>query len=193
MNRAENGPDPWPTVRGSGSAGGSSNLGLKRWAAALVSGEVLVAALIFGGGMSLFLQLWDTPPCLMVQTQPRSCLDERMTGSAEGTVVAIRDGDDGIPQWVVQFTADGQHVEGTVPDWPEPAAPAIGQSVSLAYDPAAPAQRVTSAAALADYRARAESADGLNPQRWLITAALLAGLYAVVWAWLVSIRRARTS
>lgn len=148
--------------------------------------RIVLSAIVIGTLMSAVMVLMGRPPCLIVQTDPYACLDSRLTSRADARVLrVVQDVPDGeVPYWVVRFLVDGQTIEGRIPDWPAPDAPSVGDTATVAYDPAAPSIRVTPADALAEYRAKAaEYANGSSLARWT-TWALATTLSSAVILWL---------
>ena len=121
-----------------------------------------------------------------------TCLDDRLTGRADGYVSSIDSETPGVPLWYVEFPVGGGTVPAKVADWPPaPGGPAngpgVGATVHVAYDPAAPTTRATDADALAALRAdvAAGRAGGGRTVvalavQWAGVAVLLAGLVGVL-------------
>ena len=152
-------------------------------------------AVVGAGVASALLQVADRPPCMVVETPPYRCLDDRLTGTAGATVLRIEDdaANGGIPTWVVGFVVDGRTVQARIPDWPAPRAPRVGGTTTVAYDPQAPTTRVTPAEALAEARARAARSGGFSLTRWFAWTVGLAAFWSLPTVWRVRRqRRARS-
>lgn len=145
----------------------------------------IIPMLLIAGAVSALIQFNDPKPCLMVETPPYRCVDDRLTAETNAQVIRIEDDtrNADIPTWVVSFVVNGQPVTGRIPDWPASRSPEVGETTTVAFDPQAPATRVTSAEGLADTRARAAGFGGFSVAKWALWAIGLAVAWSVPAIW----------
>lgn len=153
--------------------------------------------LALGGLLMLVTLLLPRPPAPCLVADGGTCLDDRLTGRADGYVSSIDSETPGVPLWYVEFPVGGSTVQAKVADWPPaPGGPAngpgVGASVHVAYDPGAPTTRVTDADALAALRADVAAGrrgGGTTPLATAVRAAAVGLVGLSVWFFLRDRRR----